>query len=515
MEGPDAEHWRQAMEVELAAFRALETWDEGLVELPAGRRALGVKWVLVVKRDVEGRIIKYKARLVARGDQQQDGVDFDETHSSTVRLPTVRLLLAILAHHPSFRYLQFDVSNAYLHGELDRAIFVRQPPGFTDPTRPSAVRRLRKALYGLRQGGREWQKVFRAALERIGFRRSDADHGLYVRRREGGLVTFVATHVDDGLMIGNDGDLEEVVAALEREFEGGVKVTTGGLFLGMRITRAEDGTVTVDQGHYTRRVLDRFFPTPLSSVSTPVDPAAPVPIAGDESERTTVPYRELLGALVYATYLKRVCRYLTGTTNLGLRYLPSNLAFSSSLVSGWTDADHTGDRDTRLFGVGADSLAAGAISWNSRRQRSVAISSTEAEYVALSEAAREAVWLRQLLTDLGYTASSPTQIRGDNTGSLILASHPSSHSRTKHIGVHYHYTRERVEDEEIVLEWVPTGAMAADLFTKGLGAAKHLLFRGMCGMVDARGEGGCDGNKGKPRNASALTPGRKGGHIEI
>ncbi|GAA5918472.1 hypothetical protein JCM5296_002729, partial [Sporobolomyces johnsonii] len=527
MAGADKEKWLTAMMTELAAFDALETWDQDLQELPDGRRAISAKWVLVVKRDAEGRVIKYKARLVARGDQQVEGVDFDSTHSSTVRLATVRLLLALLAQHRHWQLLQFDVSNAYLHGKLDRDIYLRQPPGFVDPAFPNHVRRLRKALYGLRQGGREWQRVFREALEKIGFRRSSADHGLYIRRR-GGRIVLIPTHVDDGLMIGDD-DLEGVLGELNGEFGGRVKREENGLFLGMRLKRADDGTITIDQRHYTTTILDKFHFLSLSTVTTPVDSTSNVPAPADESERVDRPYRELLGALIYLSactrpdisyaigvasrfaacpaerhwkYLQRICRYLNGTRSLGLRYTPSPTTFSPSFLSAWCDSDHAGDRDTRrsvsgfVFSIGDDSLSSTAISWLSRRQRSVAISSTEAEYMALSEAAREGVWLRSLLVDVGFPLPSPTLIRGDNSGSLLLADHPTSHSRTKHIAVHFHFTREKVEEGIVDLKWVPTGEMVADMLTKGLGTAKHLLFRRRCGLRDCHREGGYETEEG-------------------
>ncbi|GAA5907899.1 hypothetical protein JCM5296_006127 [Sporobolomyces johnsonii] len=488
MAGPDVEKWTEAMEAELAAFEATGTWEEKLVDLPAGRRAIAVKWVLLIKRDTDGRVIKYKARLVARGDMQVEGVDFDETFSSTA------------ASRP----------NAYLLGTLDNEIYIKQPPGFVDSGRPKAVRRLKKALYGLLQGGREWQKVLRAALEKVGFRRMDADHGLYVRRRDG-RVAIVPTHVDDGMMVGDD-DLDGILDRLSEELEGKLKRVGTDLFLGMRVRRKADGTVEADQAHYTRAVLDRFFPTGLTPRATPLDADYGNVAPATEDERFECQYRELLGALVYLSactrpdivfalsfasrfatcpaerhwrLLVRLCRYLKGTSHLGLRYLTPRTPFSPDLLTAWSDADHGADKETRrsisgfVFGVGDDSLRSTVISWLSRRQRSVAISSTEAEYMVLSEAAREAIWLRALLVDLGFPPTSPTTIRGDNSGSLLLSSHPTSHSRTKHIAVHYHFTREQVEEGTLVLRWVPTDDMVADVFTKGLGGVKHTLFTGL------------------------------------
>jgi len=192
------------MHAELAAFEAMGTWEPDLVDLPPGRRAVGAKWVLVIKRDAEGRVIKYKAHLVARGDQQVNRLNFGDTHSSTVRLTTCRLLFAILAASPSYTVAQFDVSNVYLLGKLDHPIYLAQAPGFVNSSRPRVARLLKKALYGLRQGGAEWQKVLRSALEQIGFTQCANNHGLYMRRR-GGKVAFIPVHVDDGKIIGNEG----------------------------------------------------------------------------------------------------------------------------------------------------------------------------------------------------------------------------------------------------------------------------------------------------------------------
>ncbi|GAA5984739.1 hypothetical protein JCM11641_002168 [Rhodosporidiobolus odoratus] len=528
MARPDWEKFRLALEVELAVLDAMKTvkggMKEGLMDLPAGKKAIPLKWVLVIKRDGEGRIIKYKARLVARGDRQVDGVDYDETHSSTVRLTTVRLIYALLARHPNWGLLQIDVTSAYLHGLLDHEIYIQQPPGFENPNFPQRVLRLQRALYGLKQGGREWQKVFREELEKLGFKRCEADHGLYVRKREG-KVALVPTHVDDGLMVGDD-DLEGILDELNEAFEGKVKRADVGLFLGMRVKRKEDGGVAIDQGHYAASVLERFGLDKLNTASTPIDYSSPLPSPATKDERVNVPYRELLGALVWLscctrpdiafavsvasrfsscpadrhwTMLKRICRYISGTLNHGLLYVPSssNTPFSPSHLSGWSDSDHAADMETRrsvswfVFCIGDDYFVFTAISWNARRQRSVAISSTEAEYMALSEAAREAIWLRELLTEMGFPPTAATLIRGDNSGALLLANHPAAHGRTKHIAVHYHFTRERVEEGTVELKWVPTGEMAADLMTKGLAPAKHYLFAKRCGMVDCRRKEGC------------------------
>ncbi|GAA5992526.1 hypothetical protein JCM11641_006981 [Rhodosporidiobolus odoratus] len=491
MARPDWETFRLALEVELAVLDAMKT---------------------------------YKARLVARGNRQINGINYDETHSSTVRLTTVRLIYALLARHPNWRLLQFNVTSAYLHGLLDHEIYIQQPPGSEDPNFPRRVLRLQRALYGLEQGRREWQKVFREELEKLGFKRCEADHGLYVRKREG-KVALVPTHVNDGLMVGDD-DLDGILDELNEAFEGKFKREDDGLFLGMRVKRKEDGGVAIDQGHYAASVLERFEFDKLDPVSTLIDYSAPLPTPATADERLDVPYRELLGALVWLSsctrpdlafavsvasrysscpaerqwaLLERVCRYIAGTLNHGLLSTPSatNKPFSPDHLSGWSDSNHAADKGSRrsvsgfVFCIGDDFFIFTAICWSSRRQRSVAISSTEAEYMALLEAAREAVWLRQLLAEVGFSPSSPTLIRGNNFGALLLANHPTSHGRTKHIAVHYHFTRECVEDGVVELKWVPTEEMSADLMTKGLGQAKHILFLKKCRLVDCRRKEGC------------------------
>ncbi|GAA5982386.1 hypothetical protein JCM11641_006966 [Rhodosporidiobolus odoratus] len=307
MARPDWAKFRLALEVELAVLYAMKTvvggMKDGLMDLPAGKKAIPLKWVLVIKRDGEGRIVKYKARLVARGDRQVGGVDYDKTHSSTVRLTTVRLIYALLARHPHWRLLHFDVTSAYLHGILDHEIYIQQPPGFENPDFPRRVFRLQRALYGLKQGGREWQKVFREELEKLGFKRCAADHGLYVREREGKVV-MVPTHVDDGLIVGDD-DLGGILDEQNQAFEGKVKREDDGLFLGMRVKRKKDGGVAIDQGHYAAAVLERFGLDNLDPVSTPIDYSAPLPSPASKDERVDIPYRELLGALVWLSCCTR------------------------------------------------------------------------------------------------------------------------------------------------------------------------------------------------------------------
>ncbi|GAA5907891.1 hypothetical protein JCM5296_006125 [Sporobolomyces johnsonii] len=190
----DRTEWLAALAVELEAFAQRGVWDEELVELPAGARAMPLKWVLLIKRDEHGHVLKYKARLVARGDLQRPGVDFGEVFSSTIRFTTILTLLA-LATLNGWDIRRFDVTAAFLHGKLDERhpLYARQVPGFVDPDRPRLVRRLRRSLYGLRQAGRKWNETFVDKLQALGFAQSRADPSLFVRRR-GGKIAIVPIH---------------------------------------------------------------------------------------------------------------------------------------------------------------------------------------------------------------------------------------------------------------------------------------------------------------------------------
>ncbi|GAA5871105.1 hypothetical protein JCM1840_007591 [Sporobolomyces johnsonii] len=512
----DKAEWLTALAVELEAFAQRGVWDDELIELPPGARAMPLKWVLLIKRDEHGHVLKYKARLVARGDLQRPGVDFGEVFSSTIRFSTILTLLALATLH-GWDIKRFDVTAAFLHGRLDERhpLYAQQVPGFVDPDRPRLVRRLRRSLYGLRQAGRKWNETFVEKLKSLGFSQSRADPSLFVRRRHG-KIAIVPIHVDDGLVLGDD-DLRQVIEDLSASLDDSVKEEPLTLFLGVRIRRRTDGSISLDQRHYVEKLIDRFdFNAECSKATeTPASLAADLkPIQPGEvvvKER----YREMLGALLYIAIctrpdisyavsvasrfgaepaqrhwvqLKRILRYVASTREQGLVYSPS----SSSQLVGFTDADHAADPSTRRSISGwVFTLAGAAVDWQSKRQAVVSISSTEAEYYSFSSAVREALWLRSLFVDLGIPPSGPTLIRADNRSMITLANHPASHHRTKHFAVHASFSRERVANGDVQLEWMPTDELPADMLTKALASAKHRRFCEKVGLADCHLEGVC------------------------
>ncbi|KAK4699290.1 hypothetical protein P7C70_g6971, partial [Phenoliferia sp. Uapishka_3] len=519
MRGPDRDAWLAAVNKELAMLRAMGTWDATPVDLPKNRRALLSKWVLLIKRDDEGRVLKFKARLVARGDMQTEGLDYTETFSPTVRQASVRAILALAAQN-GWLLQQFDVSSAYLHGVLKEEVYLRQPPGFGDNSNPNGVLRLRKSLYGLCQAGHEWNELLHSTLLAFGMTRTGSDHGVYTIEKDGEKLAL-AIHVDDGLVASSSATLSK---SLEKFLQSKFDVADfaiASIFLGLRITQSLDlGTVSVDQRGVTAGYVLEYLGEQVSPVSTPCDPKLHL-VAATAAEAAALdpatPYRAAIGALLclslsthpdiafavsvvgrhsaspgvaHWTAVKRIFRYLAGTPHYGLLYSKSD--DSIGVFDAFSDADHAGDHDSRKSTSGFVVRMAGtAISWLSRLQKSVSISTTEAEYMGLSACAMEVVWLRALFSELGFRQPDTTLIRGDNMGSISLAKHPTAHQRTKHIAIHYHFTRDKVSTKEVILKWIPTADMVADVMTKGLDAGKHKGFASDCGLTDVLREGEC------------------------
>ncbi|GAA5970209.1 hypothetical protein JCM3765_005371, partial [Sporobolomyces pararoseus] len=384
MSREDRAQWMTAVEAELTAMKERGVFDENLEDLPRGGKAIPLKWVLLVKRDEYGHVIKYKARLVARGDLQRPGIDFSEVFSSTIRFTSILVLLA-LAVTKNWDIVQFDVSTAFLHAKLDDKVelFVRQPPGFVDSQNPLKVHRLRKSLYGLRQAGRLWSEHFIGCLRDMGFEQSKADESLFVRWKDG-KVAIIPIHVDDGLVMGTD-DLKSIVKDLSSRLDNSVKEEPLGLFLGVKISRLEDGSITLDQAHYVDKLAERFDFDGKSQRQflTPFDRNTDISPRREDEPKFEGPYRELLGAVVYLStctrpdisytvsiasrfasdpaprhhaILKRLLRYLIKTRSLGLRFSPG----TPLSLSGFSDADHGADPDTRRSITGRAFTMAGA-----------------------------------------------------------------------------------------------------------------------------------------------------------
>lgn len=505
----EAQMWRKAMDEEYAALQKNETYE--ISELPKGRRAIGCKWVFKVKLNADGSVDKYKARLVAKGYSQKEGIDYSETFAPVVKYVTIRCLLAISAVM-DYEIQQMDVKAAFLNGDLEEEIYMQQPEGYVLMDDQQKVWRLRKALYGLKQAPRSWYNKLDQCLDELGLCRAQADQSVYVKRCNGDVL-IIAIYVDDMLLAGNNIEMiNDVKKKLSDRFD---MKDLGDVhwILGMEVVRdRRQKSISLNQCKYIETVLERYGMESCKTVSTPMDINAKFPTAKEHEnveskvDLGNIPYQSVVGSLMYAMvatrpdiaygvgvlsrYIKdpnaqhwiaakRILRYLQGTKHIGLTY-----GSGSNQVVGYCDADYAADIDQRKSTTGyVFLLNGGVVSWSSKLQQTVALSTTEAEYMALAHAAKEAIWLRLLLSEFGIEQEGATIINEDNQGCINLAKNPISHGRTKHIDVRYHFLREKVDENIIQLQYCKTDDMLADSFTKALGRNKYERIRNSLGIV--------------------------------
>ncbi|KAE8733549.1 hypothetical protein F3Y22_tig00001120pilonHSYRG00173 [Hibiscus syriacus] len=511
-EASKSSEWMTAMKEEIDALQQNQTWD--IVPKIKDVKPISCKWVYKIKRRPDGSIERYKARLVARGFSQQYGLDYDETFSPVAKLTTVRVLLA-LAANKDWNLWQMDVKNAFLHGELDREIYMTQPMGFQSQDHPEYVCKLRKALYGLKQAPRAWYGKIAEFLTKSGYSVTPADSSLFVKANEGKLA-IVLVYVDDLIITGDDeAEILQTKENLSVRFQ---MKELGQLkhFLGLEVDRTHEG-IFLCQQKYAKDLLKRFGMLECKSTSTPMEPNIKMCAhEGKDLEDATM-YRQLVGSLIYLTLtrpdisyavgvmsrymqnpkkphleaVRRILRYVKNTIDYGLLYKKGE---DCKLV-GYCDADYAGDHDTRRSTTGyVFKLGSGTISWCSKRQPTVSLSTTEAEYRAAAMAAQESTWLIQLMNNLHQPVDYAIPLYCDNQSAIRLAENPVFHARTKHVEVHYHFVREKVLQEEIEMRQIKTDEQIADLFTKSLSVGKFEHFRRQHGVIqrmEANIEGEC------------------------
>jgi hypothetical protein len=491
--------WERAMLEEVNSLKQNKTWE--LVQPPKDRRILSGKWVFKLKRGPHGEVTRYKCRWVVRGFTQEEGVDYDETFASVVKPMSYKALFAIAAAL-DLEVEQMDVKTAFLYGEIDHEIYVEQPHHMTDGT--AKVCKLRKALYGLKQAPRIWYQTLTNFLRGLGFEPINADLGIFVRSN-----LYIAVYVDDLLIVGPSiAEIKKIKRSLRNRFQ----MTDLGpcsYYLGMSVRRDRQNRILyLSQEAYINKVLQELGMNDCTPISTPTD-ISPLPENAPEyvcSPQQRVEYQRTIGSLMYimlgtrgdiayavsvaSRYLanpgpqhmklaRRILRYLKGTNGLSLTY-KGHL----QTLKGFTDADWAGCRATRRSTAGyVFNLGSGAISWQSKRQNVVALSTCEAEFIGQTQATKEAIWLRRLLTELNVDqGKSATIIWGDNQGAIALSSNPQYHSRTKHMEIQRKWQGEVQGIGTVELKYTPTAEQIADGFTKPLARNRFEWFRKELGI---------------------------------
>ncbi|UYV66286.1 hypothetical protein LAZ67_4001208 [Cordylochernes scorpioides] len=506
LSGRDSYFWKKAMEEEFDSLIENKTWE--LVDPPKNRNIIGTKWVFKTKCNSDGSVERHKARLVAKGYSQQYGIDYEETFAPVVRQSTIRMFLALAVEYNLILH-QMDVQSAYLNGEIKEEIYMTQPENFVSRKYPEKVCRLKKAIYGLKQAGIVWHEKLDNELKNLGLKQLQSDNCVYIKHDEG--ILLVAIYVDDLIIAAEREDtLKSFKESMKRIFK--IK-DLGGInwCLGIRIQMKEDGSISIDQERYIEELLAKYRMKEAKPISTPMDSNSKLTkissIEGENEPVKKVEYQSLIGSLIYLSVstrpdiayavsalgqfsndprrqhwnaAKRVLRYLKGTSCLRITYRKSNEA-----LHGYVDADWGGNLVDRKSHTGiVYFLARGPIAWESRKQQTVTLSSTESEYIALCEAGKEAVYLRALLDEMGFgeLLNGPTVLKTDNQGAQQLARNPVYHARTKHIDIKWHYIRSICSDGLVEVVHTPTQENVADILTKGLPRflyEKHVTGFGM------------------------------------
>jgi hypothetical protein len=503
LDSSEADLWQAAMDEEMTSLMENGTWT--LEELPPGRKLVACKWVYKTKTDPNGKPVRWKARVVAKGFQQRAGVDFDEVYAPVSKQSTLRALLAVVAEE-DLELHQLDVKTAFLNGELEETIYMAQPPGYQQGS-PGVACRLHKALYGLKQAPRAWYKRLKEELDSMGFKASDADPGLFIKR-DGGQWTAVLVHVDDMLVAGKNLQVRAVKEQLGRVFN----ITDLGEcshYLGMEVARDRAaGTLLLSQKKYTRELLDSFGMTHAKISQVPLHSSTKLSRTEGEPLPGGNRYSELVGGLLYLSVCTRpdisqavgaLARYMSAPTTQHwkaatgvLRYLAGTAGYGIEFGGGdaglvaYSDADYAGEMDSRKSTTGyLFTLHGGAISWSSRLQQTVAVSTVEAEYMAAAGAIKEGLWLRKLLPELGVSTQK-VHICFDNQGAISLLGNAITSSRSKHIDVLHHFARDRVARGEVEISYISTDVMVADSLTKPVPVSKFEFCRRGMGLKDTR-----------------------------
>jgi hypothetical protein len=489
------------MQEELTQFERNKVWK--LVPRPSDKTVIGTKWVYRNKMDERGVVTRNKARLVAQGYRQEEGIDYDETFAPVARLEAIRMFLAYSAYK-GFKVYQMDVKSAFLNGKLQEEVYVQQPPGFENSKFPTHVYKLDKALYGLKQAPRAWYDTLSKFLLESMFKRGNVDKTLFIRKI-GNDILLVQIYVDD-IIFGSTS--ERLCKKFSELMSSKYEMSMMGeltYFLGLQVKQTKDG-IFINQGKYVKDLLSKFGFKDCSAMKTPMGAATKLDEDLNGKSVDITAYRGMIGSLLYLTAsrpdimfatclcaryqscpkeshlqaVKRIFRYLKGCPNLGLWY-PKDSGFD---LIGYSDSDFAGCKiDRKSTSGGCQLLGNRLVSWSSKKQHSVSISTAEAEYVAAGSCCAQILWMQHQLEDYGVCASR-TPIFCDNTSAIAITNNPVLHSRTKHIDIRYHFIRDHVMKEDVELHFIPTDYQLADLFTKPLDEARFTFLISKLGMLN-------------------------------
>lgn len=462
------------------------TWEK--CTLSTGKKPVGCRWVYTVKYRPDGSIERYKARLVAKRYTQTYGIDYSKTFSPVAKIDTIRVLFSVAANKGRSLH-QFDVKNAFLHGDLKEEVYMEAPSGFKAEFKEGEVCRLKKSLYGLKHSPRAWFGRFTVAMKLYGFNQSNSDHTLFLKRR-GELVTCLIIYVDDMIITGDD--IEEISKLRENLFKEFEMKDLGRLkyFLGIEVLRSTQG-IFICQKKYILDLLTETGMLECKPADTPIVVNHGLKILEEVELTDKERYQRLVGKLIYLSHTRleisyavgvvsqfmhrpqkdhmeavwRIIRYLKGTTGHGILFR----AHGHLHITGYTDADWAGNPVDRRSTSGYFTFVGGnLVTWRSKKQKVVALSSAEAEFRGIARGLTEVLWLQKLLTEIGFPPTKTCEIMCDNQAAIRISKNLVQHDRTKHVKIDSHFIKEKIEEGIVKFPFVRSEDQLADILTKAV-----------------------------------------------
>ena len=508
MQSSDRALWKQAMDDEMKSQRDNKTWIiVARASVPNGKRVLKCKWILKLKRNADSIPVRRKARIVAKGFGQIEGVDYFEVFAPVLSYKTLRLLITLAAFY-DYEIKQIDIVTAFLNAPMNEEVYMELPDGYGSD---GNVVRLLRAIYGTKQAPHSWNDTLDKQMKACGFNRLRSDACVYIKHK-----IIIGVFVDDFIILYHK-SIESLWLSEKAKLFSTFKINDLGdasFILGMRITRDRTRRVILlDQQSYINRTGNTYgvVPSLSNKLMIPMDKRPSVkdaPVSDKEkASMNDYPYRAIIGSLMYSALSTRpdiayaVAALAQHSSNPGMahwsaarrivQYLIDTSHYKLRLGGGdrmnvqiFSDADWAGQSDDgRSMTGGVLMFCGGAIAWSSRRQSTVALSSMESEFIALVSATSDARWIQQLLQEIGMSDKLPIPIFVDNKAVIDYCKNECNSSRTRHFNIKYHFVRDEVAQKRIELEWIPTENQIADIMTKPLD--RPLFYKQMKQLMDA------------------------------
>ncbi|GKD11562.1 retrovirus-related pol polyprotein from transposon TNT 1-94 [Tanacetum coccineum] len=479
--------WKEAIDDEMDSLVSNNTWE--LSDLPPGSKAIGCRWVFRIKYHTDGSIQTFKARLVIQGFSQRQGVDYFDTYAPVARITSIRVLFALASIY-NLPIHQMDVKTAFLNGDLDEEVYMKQPEGFVLPGHENKVCKLKKSLYGLKQAPKQWHDKFDMSVLSNGFTHNSSDRCIYSKfTKDYGVI--LCLYVDDILIVGtNIEGINETKKFLSSCFQ--MKdMNEVDTILGIKVKR-HSGGYALNQCHYIDKIIDKFQHLNIEEANTPYESSCKL-VENNGRVVAQIEYASAIGCLMYATHCTRpdiayaVCKlsrytsnpsqdhwkaigrifgYLKRTRKLALHYdrFPA-------VLEGYSDASWiTGSSDSKSTTGWIFTLGGGAVCWGSKKQTCITHSTMEAEFLALAAAGKEAEWLRNMLLDIElWPQPMPAiSLHCDSQSTLSRAYNNVYNGKSRHISLRHAYIKELISNGIITIEYIHSCKNLADPFIKGL-----------------------------------------------